>query len=166
MNNMTQIQKVISNCRMFLNNKADNVSLLDNLDIEHYSHEEKATLIRNQITNLDAFNIAEVLSVAFCSQGIIDKIAVVKAAGYHTVEQGTYDMAINNVAQQISTNRELNSKLKRLRSPKQKKETADKIIELDMFKVSQVLAIAFLKKSEDVLLDFLNQSKKQKAELL
>ena len=119
-------------------------------------YSENVKRLRSQMLDIDGFDMAEVLGVAFCNDNIIDSLSTKESVGYHAIPDMVYKMALNNLSRTFNSDKELKSQLIRLRSQKRITEIKNKIVNLDIFRIAQVLSIACLKNSENVVYDFID----------
>lgn len=151
---ITEVDKILSNCRKFLNGNNDQRELLQKAAGK--VTEKELNIIQSSISKVSAFEIAEVLGVALCDTNILPRIVNAVDIGYQKPAQMVYDLALKNCARQITVDAELKRQLLKMRSENRKKEVRSMIAGHDAFDIAQILAICFMKSSEDVVLDLVN----------
>lgn len=150
------IDAIISNCRIFLDNKNRNTAILDHLIVKSAS-EMDIKIAQSNVSNMDVFGITKVLSVALAKKDIIEMLISCKDPSYNAIDDSVYKMACRNLANQIRQDSELKQKIRHLRSNKKIKELENEILGLDAFDMSQVISIAFLKESKQVVFDIIEE---------
>ncbi len=155
----TEMQKILSNCSAFLNNKKESVNTFDKAS--HSKHIKQVDLDRlsSSISAVTAFDLAEVLGIALCNQNMIESIVNHDETSYHKISDAVYNMAINNCSRQISLDAALKERIRKMRSEKRVKQITAFVANHDAFRYSQILAIGFLKNSEDIILDIIANDK-------
>lgn len=150
----TPIQAILSNCRIFLDRQSENIKTFhaasekQNKDIES---------LREEITDIDAFYITKVMSVALANKDFLPMLLTCEQPEYQKVDDAIYLMACRNCAYQIRQDKELRQQALRLRSKKRIQEIEEQIVGLNAFQMSQILSIAFLKSPEQIVLDIVKE---------
>ncbi len=147
------IDAILSNCRIFLDKKNQDNEILENVLIKKNVSEKDIRIARSKVADINAFDIVKVLSVALAKNDLLELLVTWKDAAYNQVDDTIYKMACRNLASQIRQDAYLKRQILRLRSDKKIKECEDQILGLDAFAMSQVLSIAFLKDSPQIVLD-------------
>lgn len=134
--NLDPMSKVLNNCKL---------SLKINSFLLEKGHKNL----------LNIFDFDSVLSPAFATPNFIDKLVSYEeeVKDFYEVEEPVYKMACGNVKLAFQRNAELKAQLINTRSAKKIKAIKDEICDFDAFLASTVIAAAFNKKQENVILD-------------
>lgn len=151
---LSPMQKIVSNCRLFLDHKANNIKTLENISEDDNFIDEKIQKIQKEIPNINAFDISLILGIGLCNDGIINELSFKEHNGYHTIDQPIYKMVLNNLKLQFNLNKDIMKEIVKSRAEKKIKTLKSSIIEIDAFQMSQIIAIAFIKNPQDVFNDF------------
>lgn len=151
------IQPILSNCRIFLDRKNENLKAFYAASEKQNTRKEDIEKIRSNIADIDAFDIAKVMGVALANKDFLPMLLACEKSEYRKVEDVFYTMACRNCASQIRRDKELQQQTIRMRSKKRIQEIENQIVGLNAFQMSQVLSVAFLKSADEIIMDIIKE---------